>query len=213
VELYRGFASAAKVHAITNGVDLDYFQPAEPVAAEDGCVFVGALDYPPNVDAARWFCREVWPRLHRRHPGTRLRLVGRQPVDAIWQLAEVGGVEVVGQVPDVRPYLVRSAVVVAPLRIARGVQNKVLEGMAMGKPVVASPQVVSGLKSRHDIPIRLASSPAEWMEWVGRLLESEPLRRQLGAAGRHYVERHHEWERCLEPLGRLLGLDDNLVEV
>ncbi len=209
VELYRQFATTAEVHAITNGVDLEFFQPVEPVEPENGCVFVGALDYPPNVDAACWFSREVWPHLHRRHSKARLRLVGRRPVDSIWQLAEVAGVEVVGQVPDVRPYLVQAAVVVAPLRIARGIQNKVLEGMAMGKPVVASPQVVSGLKNRLDVPVLIAESPAEWTELVGRLLESELLRRQLGAAGRRYVENQHDWERCLEPLGCLLGLKDS----
>lgn len=213
VELYRQFATAAEVHAITNGVDLEFFQPAQPGEPENGCVFVGALDYPPNVDAACWFSREVWPHLHRRHSKARLRLVGRRPVDSIWQLAEVAGVEVVGQVPDVRPYLVQSAVVVAPLRIARGIQNKVLEGMAMGKPVVASPQVVSGLKNRLDVPILLASTPSEWIELVDRLLRSQPLRRQLGVAGRQYVEMHHDWERCLEPLGHLLSLNGHPSEV
>src|SRR5262249_47011580 len=125
-DLYRSFCTPGRVETVANGVDLDYFQPQE-CAAPKGCVFVGALDYRPNVEAARWFCRGVWPQLRRREPGLTLALVGRRPAPAVEALAEVPGVEVVGQVPDVRPYVARAAVAVVPLRIARGVQNKVLE--------------------------------------------------------------------------------------
>jgi glycosyltransferase involved in cell wall biosynthesis len=109
-------------------------------------------------------------------------------------------------VPDVRPYLAEAAVVVAPLRLARGLQNKVLEAMAAGKPVVASPAALTGLRGL-DVPALVATTPAEWVDVLGRLLTSVPLRAQLGAAGRRYVEEHHDWERCLEPLTGLLGLD------
>jgi sugar transferase (PEP-CTERM/EpsH1 system associated) len=205
-ELFRSFCPSPDVHTVPNGVDLDYFRPTSPALAEEGCVFVGALDYKPNVDAVTWFCREVWPAVTRAHPGARLRLVGRRPVAEVLALAEVPGVDVVGQVPDVRPHLAWAAVAVAPLRIARGVQNKVLEALAMRKAVVASPQALAGLRERLDLPALTASAPAEWAEHVGRLLTDEPLRRQLGAAGRRYVESHHSWDRCLEPLSDLLGL-------
>ncbi len=205
-ELFRSFCPSPDVHTVPNGVDLDYFKPHAPALAEDGCVFVGALDYKPNVDAATWFCREVWPAVVREHPDARVRLVGRQPVAEVRRLAEVPGVEVVGQVPDVRPHLARAAAAVAPLRIARGVQNKVLEALAMRKPVIASPQALAGLRERLDLPALTATSPAEWAEHVSRLLGDEPLRRQLGAAGRRYVESYHSWDRCLEPLSELLGL-------
>ncbi len=132
-----------------------------------GCVFVGAFDYRPNVDAACWFCREAWPEIHRRRPDARLRLVGRRPVAAVRRLGAVPGVEVVGQVPDVRPYLAAAAVAVNPLRIARGLQNKVLEAMAMGKAVVASPQALAGLRHRDDAPPLCARSAQEWIEMVG----------------------------------------------
>jgi sugar transferase (PEP-CTERM/EpsH1 system associated) len=207
-DLFKGFCAWDGVHAITNGVDLDYFRPFAPAPAEEGCVFVGALDYRPNVDAACWFCQEVWPKIRQRVPQAQFRLVGRQPTPEVQRLAEVPGVEVVGQVPDVRPHVARSAVVVAPLRIARGVQNKVLEAMALGKAVVASPQALKGLGDRPDVPALSAATPAEWVEHLTRLLADEPYRRQLGAAGRRYVEEHHDWERCLEPFGALLGLSD-----
>jgi len=128
-------------------------------------------------------------------------------VPEVCRLATVPGVEVVGQVPDVRPYLASAAVAVAPLRIARGLQNKVLEAMAMAKPVVASPQALAALKDKPDLPTQTAATPLEWTEQVGRLLDAPALRQQLGAAGRVYVEAHHHWERCLEPFGSLLGLE------
>lgn len=205
-ELFRSFCPSPDVHTIPNGVDLEYFRQQSPALVEDGCVFVGALDYKPNVDAVTWFCKEVWPSVVHGHPNARLRLVGRRPVPEVLRLAEVPGVDVVGQVPDVRPHLAWAAVAVAPLRIARGVQNKVLEALAMRKPIVASPQALAGLRERLDLPALTATTPAEWAEHIGRLLDDEPLRRQLGAAGRRYVEAHHSWERCLEPLCDLLGL-------
>jgi polysaccharide biosynthesis protein PslH len=205
-ELFRSFCPSSDVHTVPNGVDLEYFRQQSPALAEEGCVFVGALDYKPNIDAVTWFCKEIWPGVTAGHPKALLRLVGRQPVPEVLRLSEVPGVEVVGQVPDVRPHLSWAAVAVAPLRIARGVQNKVLEALAMRKPVVASPQALAGLRERLDLPALTASTPAEWAEHIGRLLGDEPLRRQLGAAGRRYVEANHSWDRCLEPLSDLLGL-------
>jgi sugar transferase (PEP-CTERM/EpsH1 system associated) len=204
-EVYRGFARSGVVRAIPNGVDLEYFRPGAP-AAEPSCVFVGALDYRPNVDGAVWFCSAVWPAVRRREPRARLYLVGRQPAPAVQRLAAVPGVEVVGQVPDVRPYLDRAAVTVVPLRLARGVQNKVLEALAMGRAVVCSPQALEGLAARPGVHLFQAATPDEW---VGSLLAlwSDPDRRHaLGRAGRRHVEEHHLWESCLEPFAGLLGI-------
>jgi sugar transferase (PEP-CTERM/EpsH1 system associated) len=205
-DLFRRFCAWEGVHAVTNGVDLEFFRPADPPPPEDGCVFVGALDYRPNVDAACWFSEHVWPLIRRRHREARLRLVGRQPVPAVTRLAKVAGVEVVGQVPDVRQYVAGAAVAVVPLRIARGIQNKVLEAMAMAKPVVASPQGLAGLGHHLDLPALTASDRNEWVEHVVRLLDNPGLRQQLGAAGRAYVEAYHDWDRCLEPFEELLNL-------
>ncbi len=205
-DLYRGFCAPGAVRAVTNGVDLAYFRPRPQQAVEPACVFVGALDYRPNVDAACWFCEAAWPEVRRLRPRAELWLVGRRPAPSVRRLAAVPGVRVVGQVPDVRPYVARAALAVVPLRIARGLQNKVLEALAMGKAVVASPQALAGLQPRTDVPAVTARSPEEWVEHVVRLLDDEALRRQLGARGRQYVEDHHDWDTCLKPLGSLLGL-------
>lgn len=205
-ELYRQFCSPGRVEAVRNGVDLDYFRPREEVE-EPACVFVGALDYRPNVDAAGWFCEQVWPRIRQLRAEAKLWLVGRRPTAAVRRLAAVPGVEVIGQVPDVRPYVARAAVVVVPLRLARGLQNKVLEALAMSKAVVASPPALAALDIEAGVQALRASTADEWTEAVARLLKEESLRRQLGQAGRHYVEAQHDWDRCLEPFSDLLGLN------
>jgi sugar transferase (PEP-CTERM/EpsH1 system associated) len=208
VDLYRRAGGNGTVRAVPNGVDLDYFRPG-PSAGEPRCAFVGALDYRPNVDGVGWFCREVWPRVLRRRPDSRLWVVGRRPAPAVRRLAALPGVELVGQVADVRPYLAQAAVAVVPLRLARGVQNKVLEALAMGRACVASPQAVAGLAGlgvRPGTHLLSASSPDEWVEAVGRLLDDGDLRQRLGDAGRHHVEARHRWEDCLEPFAALLGL-------
>ena len=201
-DLFRQFAQPGRVEVISNGVDLDYFQPrSEP---ESGCVFTGALDYWPNIEGISWFCREVWPEIHRQQGHTRLSIVGRRPVSAVRRLGTIPGVEVVGEVPDVRPYYSRAAVVVAPLRIARGIQNKLLEAMAMSKALVASPACLQGVHAQPDVHLLRADSAKDWQQTILRLINSPGLRRQLGQAGRRFVEDRHRWDHCLEPLGRLL---------
>lgn len=205
VDLYRSFCDPGKVEAVTCGVDLEYFHPNSPVE-ESACVFVGALDYPPNVDGVCWFCRHIWPEVRRQRPGAMFYLVGRRPASAVQRLAESPGVEVVGQVPDVRPHLAKAAVSVVPLRIARGIQNKVLESLAMGKAMVASPQSLAALGVQPGVHLLAPSSPEEWVESVVHLLDDADQRQRLGQAGRKYVEEHHQWDRCLEPMVPLLGL-------
>ena len=175
------------------------------MADEPSCLFVGVLDYRPNVDGVVWFCREVWPEVRRRRPRARFALVGRRPAPAVRRLAAQPGVDVVGPVPDVRPHLARAAVVVAPLRIARGVQNKVLEALAMARPAVVSPPVLAGLGAGPGVPVLVAATPAEWVEAVVHLLDDPDARRRLGAAGRRHVEECHRWDHCLEPLEALLA--------
>jgi polysaccharide biosynthesis protein PslH len=206
--LFRSAGGSGPIRAITNGVDLEKFHPGFPTAnPPEGCVFIGALDYRPNVDAVLWFCREVWPKVLARRPGSRFAMVGRKPSAAVRQLAELPGVDLVGQVPDVRPYLASAAVAVMPLRIARGVQNKVLEALAMAKAVVASPGAIEGIQAEPGVHLLAASSPEQWGEAVVQLLDDRPFGRSLGAAGRAFVEGSHDWGRCLTPFRELLGLD------
>lgn len=204
-DLYRRFSPAGPIHAVGNGVDLEYFQP-QPAATGTGCVFVGALDYRPNVDGAVWFCNEVWPKIHRCRPDATLALVGRNPVPAVRRLAAIPGIDVVGQVPDVRPYLSSAAVVVVPLQIARGVQNKVLEALAMSRAVVATPPSLEALGVQPGVHLEAAQTPSEWVDAVLQLLADPARRHVLAAAGRHYVEQYHHWERCLRPFDDLLRL-------
>ncbi len=201
--MMRDFTGSDKIYSVTNGVDLQYYQPTH--GPESGCLFVGALNYPPNVDGLVWFAKTVWPHLRHRTPSATLRVVGRKPVAAVKDLASIPGIEVIGQVPDVRPYLASAAVAIAPLRIARGLQNKVLEAMAAGKPVVASPAALVGFGS-PELPARPVSEPAEWVDTLAFLLEHPDQCRRLGLAGRIYAEKYHNWSACLEPFGRLLRL-------
>ena len=124
-ELFHRFCPWDNVHAVTNGVDLDYFRPCVPAPVEDrACVFVGALDYRPNVDAVCWFSKEVWPQLRQRCGDVRFRLVGRRPVAEVLRLGQIPGVEVIGQVPDVRPAMAQSAVAVAPFALPAAFKTK-----------------------------------------------------------------------------------------
>lgn len=202
--ILRDLTGTRNVVSVTNGVDLRYYHPAS-LPTESGCVFVGALDYHPNVDGICWFAKTVWPELRHRRPEATLRVVGRRPVAAVQALSEVPGVEVIGQVPDVRPYLAESSVVVAPLRIARGLQNKVLEAMAAGKPVVSSPAALAGFGAPN-VPAISCSSSKEWVDAITRLLGNAPERRSLGMAGRLFAENNHDWAACLQPMAGHLQL-------
>ncbi len=206
-ELYRRVVrSDGPIHAITNGVDLEYYRPMPPPSGrEHGCVFVGAMDYRPNVDGVCWFAREVWPAVYRRFPEQVFRIVGRNPSKEVYQLARLAGIEVVGTVPDVRPYVADAAVVVAPLRIARGIQNKVLEAMAMGKAMVASPEACMGLKCEPGRDVELANEPASWVEALARYFESPLHGLKLGSAGRKYVEQQHHWAKSLMSYAAVIG--------
>jgi len=191
--LFRRLAGsyAHTVVAVNNGVDFDYFDPeaeCEPRAAVGGpaVVFSGAMDYRPNIDAALWFADQVWPRVRAARPSSVFQIVGSKPAPEVQQLAGREGIVVTGRVEDMRPYLAGAAVVVAPLRIARGVQNKVLEAMAMARPVVFSGE---GVASRlvEESGAGLAVSPGDARALADALAElaADPARRvPYGAAGR-----------------------------
>ena len=203
--LVRQYCEPAKIVTATNGVDLDYYQP-RPGGNPQGIVFVGALDYKPNVDGVRWFAAEVWPRLSERLPGIEWKIVGRRPTRAVLELGRLPGVTVVGQVPDVRPSMADSAIVIAPLMIARGLQNKVLEAMAFGKPVVGSPAALAGFGHAGELPAVAAVTPEEWVGAIAGLIEDASHREQAGTAGRTHAKTYHDWQECLAPFGRLLRL-------
>lgn len=200
--------SQGQVLALGNGVDADFFQPdaqrPSPFAVgEQALVFTGAMDYWPNVDAVCWFVDQVLPLLHRRWPGLRLHIVGRSPTAAVQALAGAA-VHVTGTVPDVRPYLQHAAVVVAPLRLARGVQNKVLEAMAMARPVVAATHCVEAIDARPGTDILAATDAADHATRIGELLADPRHADAIGKAGRACVLARYSWP------ARLAGIDTEL---
>jgi glycosyltransferase involved in cell wall biosynthesis len=202
--LLTSSAATGHVHAMMNGVDTRHFEPAHtPHTEPREIVFTGAMDYFPNIDGAQWFADEVWPRL-RGTADCRFTIVGSRPAKSVRALALRDGIEVTGTVPDVRPYLHRAAVAVVPLRIARGVQNKLLEAMAAGVAVVATPPAVAAFDDVKALPVRVASTAAEFAQVTAELLADDKTRTSLGRAAREYVERHHDWEPMLDRFCRLV---------
>ena len=186
-----------RVSTMNNGVDAAYFAPDAQRASpfqpgETAIVFTGAMDYWPNVDAVTWFAKEALPALRSRHPGLRFHIVGRGPTAAVQALAGPG-VNVTGTVPDVRPYLQHAAVVVAPLRLARGIQNKVLEAMAMGRPVVAAKACVGALLARPGEDLAAADTVADYVDAVEALLSDSARAQRVGQAGRQCVLTRYDW--------------------
>ena len=197
-----------RVAAVANGVDADFFapDPARPSpfsADERPIVFTGAMDYWPNIDAVTWFVQDMLPALHQRHPALRFHIVGRAPTAAVRALAGPS-VNVTGTVPDVRPYLQHAAAVVAPLRLARGVQNKVLEAMAMGRDVVCARSCVQAIGDPQQVPLWPAESAGDYIDRLCQLLDPAGAGPALGPAARRHVLDHYSWP------ARLAGLDTAL---
>jgi polysaccharide biosynthesis protein PslH len=200
----------AQVEAMGNGVDSDFFSPvhggASPYAEDElPIVFTGAMDYWPNVDAVCWFATEVLPELRRQEPRLRFHIVGRSPTPAVQALAGEG-VSVSGTVPDVRPYLAHAAAVVAPLRIARGVQNKVLEAMAMGRPVVAASACTGAIEAKPGSDLLAATTADDYIAAVRQLLADPRAATQIGSNGRQRILAHYSWD------AHLAGIDHYLPQ-
>jgi glycosyltransferase involved in cell wall biosynthesis len=173
-------------------------------------VFTGAMDYWPNVDAVTWFARDVLPRLVARVPTLRFVIVGRSPAPAVQALAG-DQVVVTGTVPDVRPYLQHAAVIVAPLRLARGIQNKVLEAMAMGRPVVATAACAAPIEAVEGRELLTASDAEGLAGQVAALLADPSRATAVGQAARERVLRHFSWDAQWRAIDRHLAGD--IVEV
>lgn len=208
-QLFRDLApeSSARIGFFNNGVDTDYFSPhteyANPYqAGERAIVFTGAMDYWPNVDAVQWFSAEVLPQLRTRFADLRFYIVGARPTQAVRDLGNLPGVTVTGTVPDVRPYIFHAQASVAPLRIARGIQNKVLEAMAMATPVVVSPQALEGIEAMPGAELVLADGAEAFVEAVSGMLHAR--QDAMGRAARTCVERQYSWPSNLACIGERL---------
>jgi len=203
----RAPESSHKVDYYTNGVDSGYFSPQgrhpNPYGQAPVLVFTGAMDYTPNIDAVRWFAERVMPTLRRRFPDLQFHIVGSRPAAPVLALRRVPGVHVSGTVPDIRPYLQHATLVVAPLQVARGVQNKVLEAMSMEKAVIATPQALEGITAMPGSEVLDANDADGFIRHISRQLTSPD---DIGPAARRRILRDYDWARNLQRLGRVLGV-------
>ena len=202
-----------KIHAVPNGVDTVYFHPASKQIADKNrkpcctLIFCGLMDYYPNVDAVVWFAKEVLPRVRKRIGEVQFNVVGAKPAKEILKLTDNPDVKVLGRVEDVRPHVRQADISIAPIRIARGIQNKVLEAMAMAKPVVATEQAFEGIEAvpGRDLLVTKAE-PDAYAEAIATLWEQPVLAEDLGKNARQVVENSYDWNARLEKLHALLFL-------
>ena len=201
--------AATQVRALENGIDLDRFAPGIVPVAADGAdpliVFTGQMDYRPNIEAVTGFVRDTLPLVRADHPAARFAIVGRAPTAEVLALAAYPGVIVTGEVPDTRPWLAAAHVVVAPLAVARGVQNKLLEAMAMACPVVASPAAAEGIDAAPGTHLLGAATPAQTVKAITQLAGDRAAATAMGIAARQRMIDRYGWDATLAPLATLLG--------
>ena len=198
-----------KVTAISNGVDSNYFSPENADERPNFrnrpvIVFTGHMNYWPNVDAVVWFSDSVLPKIREKFSDATFYIVGAHPSAEVQALGSRPGIVVTGKVPDVRPYIGNADVVVAPLRIGRGIQNKVLEGMAMARPVVASPEAVEGIDATHDTHLFVARDAAGFVRGIERIMDPT-IAEKFGKAARERVIQLYDWNESLCMYDQLLG--------
>jgi sugar transferase (PEP-CTERM/EpsH1 system associated) len=205
VACFRQLSQRGKVFALPNGVDSEFFRPNPSVEViPNSCVFVGALDYKPNIEGVQWFCDAVWPHIVDARPDASFTIVGRRPAPSVLQLGGLRGVQVVADVPDVRPYLWKARVAVAPLQIARGIQNKVLETMSCGVPTLVSPEAYCGLMANAGGDLKICRAAEDWVESLVALFTDPKLCYRFATHGRRHVLEQHDWDCCLADLVGLL---------
>lgn len=207
-QLVREICPAADVHVIANGVDQEYFSPVHQSDSGNSPTisFTGDMSYFPNEQAVAFFAQEVLPVIRESIPEARFLIVGRQPTKSVLRLQTIAGVEVTGYVPDVRPYLAKSQVSVAPFSIAAGIQNKVLEAMSSCLPVVATSRIAQSLPASVAEIVEFGDTPQELASKVVQLLRDPERRRRVGAEGRRRVGDEYNWAKSLD---RLLALLEN----
>jgi sugar transferase (PEP-CTERM/EpsH1 system associated) len=216
-ELFRSHVpeAAAKVIGISNGVDHRYFDPSLEYAVPfdpmlPTFVFTGTMDYIPNIDAVVWFATEVLPLVRRTRPAAQFFIVGSNPAEAVRRLASLDGVTVTGRVPDVRPYVFHATAAVGPMRIARGIQNKVLEAMAMGKPVIVTSGALEGIEATPGQEVILADDAETFANAAVRLSnagasgQTTPEGLALGLAARRLILQRYDWDACLSGFDALM---------
>jgi sugar transferase (PEP-CTERM/EpsH1 system associated) len=208
-QLLRARCPGANIRVVPNGVDLEAFHPMGQACEPHTLIFVGHLRVFHNVDAVMYLVRDVLPVVQQEIPDCTLRIVGADPGPEVQRLAQNPAVTVTGFVPDLNAYLNRAAVFVAPLRFAAGVQNKVIEAMAAGRPVVTTSMINSGLGARPEREVLVADDPGTTAGQIVRLLRDEGLRMRIGLAGREFVQQKYSWGHVVE---RVRAIEEDLVE-
>jgi polysaccharide biosynthesis protein PslH len=199
-DVFNGFTKPNAAITATNGVDLAYFHPMDTVPPLPACAFVGAMDYFPNIDAAVWFATEIFPHVRASYPEAQFHIIGRKPTVEVLKLGTLPGVKVLGTVPDVRPHVATARLAVCPIRVARGLQNKVIEAMAMAKPTLSAPAAMAALHAIPGVHLVRPTTVQEWVKEICELWLDIDRRAELGKAARKYVEDYHDWPKCLAPL-------------
>jgi polysaccharide biosynthesis protein PslH len=196
----RALDPGIRTTVVTNGVDTEYYRPGARHADGEAVLFLGKLDYRPNVDAVQWLADEIWPRVLAARPMARLLLVGRDPSPRLARLANRPGIELIGPVPDERPWFDRADLLVVPMRMGGGVRLKVVQAMAMGVPVVATPWGVAGMDVRDGVHYLRGETAAALAVQVVRALGDAALRGALSDAGRKLVSEQYDWRVVLPRL-------------
>jgi len=204
-----------KIHAVGNGIDLQFYDPGQKYEklerSETGLIiFTGQMDYRPNVEAVDYFARKIMPDILARFPGTTFAIVGRNPSSDVLRLDGSPGCQVTGEVADVRSWLQAADIVVAPLLMARGIQNKVLEAMAMAKPVVASGPAAEGIDAVSGKHYIVSSGKVAFIESISELLKDRQKADLLGKAAREYIISNYGWRSQLDALSQLMDLSDDM---
>lgn len=213
-DLFRALAPASRnITVIPNGVDSDFFSPgtisagttpAPLRAKKQRLMFSGAMDYHANIDGVAWFSREIFPKLRSHFSTLEFIIVGSNPTSCVKALTHERGILVTGFVEDIRPYYYAADICVVPLRIARGVQNKVLEAMAMGKAIVTTSAAIQGITATNGKHLLVANTPEDFIRALTDLLNDNDQRQQLGAAARDYVTHRYSWGTNIQKLIELI---------
>ncbi|WP_375750128.1 TIGR03087 family PEP-CTERM/XrtA system glycosyltransferase [Vibrio sp. HN007] len=206
-EMFRSMLNGnanSKIQTLSNGIDVDFFSPTSrhsleenyPLDKENYIVFTGAMGYWANADAVQWFTDNVWPLVYKKLPNSKFYIVGSSPSKQVSNLNEVPGVVITGRVEDVRPYLSHAKAAVAPMQIARGIQNKILEAMAMELPVAATKLGIEGIEKYPDNHIFISDDPEHFAEWVVEKLTHTSHAKE----SRDWLKLNYSWDAKLSPL-------------
>jgi polysaccharide biosynthesis protein PslH len=206
LEEFQRFEVGVPCTIIPNGVDTEYFVYNE--TNENGAstiVFLGRMDYFPNIDGVKYFVREVLPLIRQKLPNVKLRIIGSNPAKSVRALARIPNISITGYVPDVRSYLRDAVVSIVPLRIVRGMQNKILESMAMGIPTVATSEAAKGVQVAPGKHLLVADRPKDFANEIIKVIENTTLHKNLAEAGRRQIEQVHTWGCSMEILDTIVN--------